>query len=125
MNDKANDVLINLINRAASGMDSAIDFSKAQLPEVIHQLMVWKAASYSLRITVSFLLLIGFVMAFKKGLALLSADTNSGPGFALLLTSGLASLFSLIYLTNSVGHALQLWLAPKVWLIEYAAQLMK
>ncbi|MFW5398104.1 hypothetical protein V2A85_00125 [Yersinia sp. 1252 StPb PI] len=126
MTDKVNvnEVLINLINRAASGVDQAIDFSKAQLPDVIHQLMVWKAVSYSLRSTVFLLLWIACFFAFKKGLALMSADKNSISAIFLLVFSGMVGPAMFVGLTSNIGDALQLWLAPKVWLIEYAAQLM-
>ncbi|CNI11337.1 hypothetical protein [Yersinia pekkanenii] len=127
MTDKANvnDVLINLINRAASGVDQAIDFSKAQLPDVIHQLMVWKAVSYSLSILVTAFLLIGCVMAFKRGLALLAEDGSSNRGFALVMSPILPAITCFIILIADIGDALQLWLAPKIWLIEYAASLVK
>ncbi|WP_019213323.1 hypothetical protein [Yersinia massiliensis] len=125
MTDKANDVLINLINRAASGVDQAIDFSKAQLPDIIHQLMVWKAVSYSLRITVFILLLIACAFFIRKSLTYLSHDKYYAIATTFTGLLAMLSIFLFVALTSNIGHALQLWLAPKVWLIEYAAQLMK
>ncbi|HHL0959085.1 TPA: hypothetical protein ACQVH3_003839 [Serratia marcescens] len=41
-----------------------------------------------------------------------------------MLPSLIVLLGLFISLCDSIGNAIQLWLAPKVWLIEYAAQLM-
>ncbi|MBS3892294.1 hypothetical protein [Serratia marcescens] len=124
MPNNANDILISLINRAASGIDQAVDFSKAQLPDVIHQLMLWKAVSYSLSICTYLLLLAACAFLIRKGVVLLQRDSNSGPGFALMLVPSVFAVFIFIFLCVRVGYAIQLWLAPKVWLIEYAAELM-
>ncbi|MEL5280834.1 hypothetical protein PTR01_21305 [Serratia bockelmannii] len=124
MQNNANDILVNLINRAASGIDQAVDFSKAQLPDVIHQLMIWKAVSYSLRIFTFLMLLTFCAFLLRKGVALLREDIRSNTGFVLTLPSLIVSLGLFIDLCGSIGSAIQLWLAPKVWLIEYAAQLM-
>lgn len=125
MPSNANDILINLINRAASGIDQAVDFSKAQLPDVIHQLLIWKAVSYSLSIGTYILLITACAFLISKGVSLLRINSDSGPGFALMLVPSVFSVFLFIFLCSHVGNAVQLWLAPKVWLIEYAAQLMK
>ncbi|HBY9737808.1 TPA: hypothetical protein MJA81_23810 [Klebsiella pneumoniae] len=50
MNEQANKILIDLLQRAASGVDAAVSFSQAQVPDIIRQLMVWKAAAYGMRI---------------------------------------------------------------------------
>ncbi|CAI1968302.1 hypothetical protein [Serratia marcescens] len=124
MPNNANDILISLINRAASGINQAVDFSKAQLPDVIHQLMIWKAVSYSLRIC-TFLMLLAFcALLLRKGVALLREDMRSNAGFVLTLPPLIISLLLFLGLCATIGNAIQLWLAPKVWLIEYAAQLM-
>lgn len=124
MPNNANDILISLINRAASGIDQAVDFSKAQLPDVIHQLMLWKAMSYSLRIGTLLILLTPCVFLLHKGIVLLREDMYSNAGFVLTVGPMAVSLFLFTGLCGTIGNAIQLWLAPKVWLIEYAAELM-
>ncbi|MDK1707013.1 hypothetical protein QOM18_01635 [Serratia marcescens] len=83
MPNNANDILISLINRAASGIDQAVDFSKAQLPDVIHQLMMWKVVSYSLRICTLLMLLTLCGFLLRKGIAILREDSRSNAGFVL------------------------------------------
>lgn len=125
MPNNANDILITLINRAASGIDQAVDFSKAQMPDVIHQLMIWKAVSYSLSIGTCLISLMICAFLLCKGIGLLRINSSSNPGFVLTLFPGVITVFLFIFLCSEIGSAIQLWLAPKVWLIEYAANLVK
>ncbi|HHL0959084.1 TPA: hypothetical protein ACQVH3_003838 [Serratia marcescens] len=82
MPNNANDIIISLINRAASGIDQAVDFSKAQLPDVIHQLIIWKAVSYSLRICTFLMLLTFCAFLLRKGVTLLREGTHSNTGLS-------------------------------------------
>ena len=50
MNEQANKILIDLLQKAANGVDAAMSFSQAQVPDIIRQLMVWKAAAYGMRV---------------------------------------------------------------------------
>jgi len=122
MNDKATDILVTLINRAAAGIDQAVEFSKVQLPEVIEQLLLWKSVSYGIGICVTLLLTVGCALAFKKGLILMRRDDDR-VGFVLFLVSLMAGVLFAALLTSYVAAALQLALAPKVWLIGYATSL--
>lgn len=46
--DKATDVLLNMVNVTIQTMSDVVEFGKQQIPEVIHQLLVWKAVSAGL-----------------------------------------------------------------------------
>lgn len=39
MNEQANKILVELLQKAANGIDAAVSFSQAQIPEVVHQLL--------------------------------------------------------------------------------------
>lgn len=41
MQEEANKILVDLLKKASDGIDSAIVFSQAQIPDVVHQLLVW------------------------------------------------------------------------------------
>ena len=41
MQEEANKILVDLLKKASDGIDSAIAFSQAQIPDVVHQLLVW------------------------------------------------------------------------------------
>lgn len=125
MSEQTNKLLAELLQKAASGLDSAVAFSQAQLPDVIHQLMYWKAASYGLRIVVMSLLLCGCVVLFRKGLEWAKDDELDGAGIISLIISCFLGIILAFLVFENTGNLLQLWLAPKIWLIEYAADLVK
>jgi hypothetical protein len=94
------------------------DFAIEQAPDVVQQLLVWK-------FTIS---LLCFVITLATPALFLAvthylAKKNNDSSFYLPNMS-----LVLLIIPVSNGHIidwLQIWLAPKVWLIEYAASLVK
>ncbi|MGP3147075.1 hypothetical protein [Serratia bockelmannii] len=125
MSEQTNKLLAELLQKAVSGLDSAVAFSQAQLPEVIHQLMYWKAASYGLRIVVMSLLFLGCVVLFRKGVGWVRGWEIEEIGFISAIASGVLGIILMFLIFDDTGNLLQLWLAPKIWLIEYAADLVR
>ncbi|OSL33845.1 hypothetical protein [Escherichia albertii] len=41
MEEQANKILIELLQKASNGIDAAVSFSQAQIPDVVHQLLLW------------------------------------------------------------------------------------
>lgn len=124
MDESTDKIVASLIQKAMDGVDQAVDFSKAQLPDVIEQLIHWKLAAYSMRIATCILIITGMYFVFKKSYEWHEGFDKESAGFFGLLFSSLISLVCLAVLIDNIGNLIQLWLAPKVWLIEYAAQLM-
>ena len=124
MNEQTDKIVASLIQKAMDGVDQAVDFSKAQLPDVIEQLMHWKLASYSFRIFTCALIIIAMLFVFRKAYQWHEGYEKEAAGFFGLVFSCVISLACFVVLLANVGNLIQLWLAPKVWLIEYAAQLM-
>ncbi|QHQ14541.1 hypothetical protein GMW39_00770 [Pectobacterium parmentieri] len=120
MNEQAQKVLADLLQKASNGIDSAVSFSQAQIPDVIHQLMIWNAVSSALAQIFCVFIIIGcFFMTIK---AWKSRDYDlifpSFIAFIIFISGGLIGLFSNF-------DWLKIWLAPKLYLIEYAANLIK
>jgi hypothetical protein len=118
--DKVTEVLLGLIQKASNGVDSAVSFSQAQLPDVINQLLIWNAVSSALTqiMCISVILTIIWLarLAYKSG-------EDDHLFFVALFggSAGLAAFFSLICNFDW----LKIWLAPKLYLLEYAASLLK
>lgn len=125
MNEQANKILVDLLQKASNGIDTAVSFSQAQLPDIIQQLMVWRAAAYGLRIFTMLLFFIACVFLFKKSLKWHESYDKEHLGFFGIVFTVLIGLFLVFGILENIGNALQLWLAPKVWLIEYASELVK
>lgn len=149
MNEQANKILIDLLQKAANGIDAAVSFSQAQIPDVIHQLLVWKFTK-SLVITLIILATIPVVVKFIRAMIKREPDgvfDNEGyswdrgkPKYKPTLIwqrdgdmSPLTIIFAagcIFYVVAAFGMIvdltwLKIWLAPKLYLIEYAASLVK
>lgn len=161
MNEQSQKILTDLLQRAVSGVDAAVSFSQAQIPDVIKQLLAWKFV-VSLLFFITFILLL-ILMAFvafrvfrgydswvsdKKSKARDCFDrreswtrySRSGsdltsnqydrimsipdtPILAYIIVGVSSFFFLLIALSNLAW--LKILLAPKLYLIEYAASLVK
>lgn len=142
VNDKAEQILTQLLERAVSGMEEAVEFSQAQIPEVIEQLLMWKFWESLIFTLIPLVFLMFFVSlfvvaarrAFKaKGLDnetpqykfWWNADGLSGIGFVVLFLLTICSLFSFIALVRETDLVwLQIAIAPKLYLLEYASSLV-
>ncbi len=70
MEDKANQALENLLDRAISGVDQAVEFSQAQIPDVVEQLLLWHATESAIFMALGILM----VVAPPAASMLLSAE---------------------------------------------------
>lgn len=59
------DVLNRLISVAIDGVEGAVEFSKAEIPEVISQLLAWKAVESALGFALGILIIVGGVILTK------------------------------------------------------------
>ena len=135
LNNNMQDALAVLINKAVGGIDAASGFLQEQIPDVIHQLLVWKMCeallSTGIFLGLSVLFSIILRLIYKKHLKEQSKSCcEREDGWdVLLMGSGifffLFEIVTCIVVFSNISTALQIWLAPKVWLIEYAARLVK
>ncbi|ENZ1769346.1 hypothetical protein ACGGZN_004559, partial [Salmonella enterica] len=146
---QANNILVELLQKASNGIDAAVSFSQTQLPDVVHQLLLWNMVD-SLIKTLIAILTIPLVFRFMKKQCqrveigkicdegyswergnpkyrqTMVWDSKGEINFLILPLSGVLimwGLFIIATVTNMVW--LKIWLAPKLYLIEYAASLIK
>lgn len=115
--DIGKQALVELINRSFSAVDAVVAFTKEQLPDVIYQLLLWKAVQ-------SFLWFVFCVAVIVVSCIITKKHAKSTNGFSWF-PCGVASFLSLIILAKAGMDWLQIWLAPKLYLLEYASQLVK
>lgn len=125
MSDKANDILIQLVNKAVSGIDAAVQFSQAQIPDVIQQLLQWKFTSSLIIQVAAIIIVVGYVLLLPKAIRQLDEGKGSFDvlAMAFLILGGLVSIVLFMAFTLNFDW-LKIWIAPKVYLIEYAASLV-
>ncbi|EFO0320370.1 hypothetical protein [Escherichia albertii] len=149
MEEQANKILIELLQKASNGIDAAVSFSQAQIPDVVHQLLLWNMVD-SLIKTLIAILTIPLVFWFMKkqyqkveiGIfdnegwlwekgkpkykPTMIWESNGEISFLILPLAAVFVLwvsFIIAVVTNMTW--LKIWLAPKLYLIEYAASLVK
>lgn len=128
MNEQLQTILLNLVQRSITALDSGAEFLASEIPEVIQQLLVWKAIE-SFIWFIFILFLSGMVIYYGgiKGFQLARFHQESSDGlsyglwgvlFALAFAATIPSLFYQM-------DWLQILVAPKLYLLEYAAELVK
>lgn len=144
--ERAEQVLVGLLERAVQGVDAAVEFSQAEIPEVITQLLVWHFAENFISFVVA-LLLYAFsiwyvVWIFKqrpeaigeekdhwgdpvtryKRSFWFDRDGDSTGAHAIALAAVIPIMLASIVMNITW---LKIWVAPKLYLLEYGASLLK
>lgn len=120
MNEQANKILVELLQKASGGIDAAVSFSQQQIPDVINQLLVWNAVSSALGQIIGIITILApLIFSFKKWDFIYRNDLEA----FMFLHVVTIPLGALVIACNF--DWLKIWLAPKLYLIEYAASLVK
>ena len=134
MNNQLQQAMVEIINKTVNSMDSSVNFMEAQLPDVIKQVLMFHIINGVV------FGLIGIICIVLPIVIIIKAAKKKKEGFwykkyfgKLVLTrQGVATFATLsciaVYGICTVGSlmtALQIWVAPKLWLMEYAANLVK
>ncbi|EOI3556453.1 hypothetical protein ACMSZQ_002773 [Cronobacter dublinensis] len=128
MNEQANKILVELLQKASNGIDAAVSFSQAQVPDVVKQLLLWNSVSSALFQIFVIAFLAFYAWSSVKALNKLNngALDEIGDGLCVvwMVFGGIASLILFVGFWMNFDW-LKIWLAPKLYLIEYAASLVK
>jgi hypothetical protein len=105
-----------------NGVLSAKDFMLAELPDVVQQLLLWKFYYHLSHVILGFLFVALVFFIRYKCSTLESWNPRTDDLFSYVVAT-VVSFFTILITFNLTW--LQVWLAPKVYLIEYAASLAK
>jgi len=137
MNEQLQQALAALLNKTVAGVEAGASFLQTELPDVIQQLLTWKLASSILTAiicAISIALIFVTFKAINRGVKSeqgLWHDYDSPfnglsfCGFLFYILGSVGCIPLAFELFSNAGVALQIWLAPKIYLIEYAASLAK
>ena len=119
--------LVELLSKLNNGIDNSILFTQEHLPDVIQELLMWYAIKSGLLclLGIAFVItwvlldikLFKFVRTRDDETELLIGYIGIGSFIRIMGLCGLESLISFDWL--------QILIAPKLWIIEYTAQLVK
>lgn len=115
---------IEVIQQTQASVQAGVSFLKQEIPDVVRQLLLFNIVFKAAAVAGSILLAIS--IACYWWWVIRREDPMEGyyvPGGAIYtMVAGFTS-FGLFF--SNVEDLFKLWLAPKVWLIEYAASLVK
>lgn len=136
MNEQLQQALAQVIEKATDGVQSGVSFLSAELPDVIHQLLMWKMIESLILCAGGIIFTVGAIRWFAKNSgigkevgtkykATLTHDERGdiAPWIPVLIIP-LVSIVVIASITINITW-LKIWIAPKVYLIEYAASLVK
>ena len=125
MNETLQKAVAVMIEKAISGIDTAANFLAAEIPDVIHQLLMWNLTYSFLKASLCFAIVVAIVYFAYHGEKKLHAEGDHGSKGLPTFVAAVLIVGPFCGLCSSVTEALKIWIAPKVWLIEYAAELVK
>ena len=131
MNDELQNKLAEVLGGIAEGVTQAKDFAVEQLPDVAQQYimfgMVWETVAFVVLVTIS----VVFALVFKSGWCW-HKEINAKPGFhddvgafMVMLCSGIAFAFAVMGTLVQLKTVLLVWFAPKLYLLQGIAGLVK
>lgn len=121
MNDQLQQALLAVLQSTVDAATAAKNFLVAEVPDVIHQLLVWKALQSGIWFSISMLFLaIALWSIFRAWRRFVIEEMDPAMGYAILgVLTGVTALCCLDLAW------LQILVAPKIYLIEYAAHLAR
>lgn len=119
--------LAAIITKATDGITEGINFLSVQIPDVLHQLLVYKFTVSLVENILSgiFILTMGIIAFLTYKIAVKAIDRTEGFSLFLWIISLLFTVLPSILCSRFNLVWLQIWLSPKLYLIEYAASLVK
>ena len=116
-------VLVDSIQKTQEGIGMAVDFAVDQAPDVIQQMLYWHATSSFLSMLLSIIVLCISIKLFLKANHEKWYVDDEDSWLSVCIGGAAASFISVIVICNNMDW-LQILIAPKLWLIEYAASLV-
>lgn len=137
--DALQNAAANVLMTALHAAEAGGEWLKGQIPDVLHQLLVWSAAQDGFNMVLCAALVVACLKFFlwqKATCAKEKAtygefdyfDMESPDGQPLWLFACLLAIVLMVVggicFVNSAEDLLEIWLAPKVWLLDYAHHLL-
>lgn len=120
--------LLEVIQKAQNKIDNGVSLASQQLPDVVEQLLRWSLYRSILTILICGLLFIGLYIWYKKlprDDGKLDVYHHDGLIQTFYITAFILTALNLICIIDAFYNILQILITPKVWLIEYVANLFK
>ncbi len=115
-----------LLKIIADNLEQGKEFVVEQAPDVLQQLILWQKVESLLALCFcACLFLIGTLVFYKNIKIINKAKTIDDVASSVIIVtlSGVVSIFSFVFIPVTIQAYLVVWIAPKVFIIEYLAGL--
>ncbi len=124
MNENLQSAIEQLITKTLEGVDTSVDFLQAELPEYVYQLLLWYGVYNFILFFTSITILANIFYFMPKIWEKVISSENKD--FLIGCSGIIASIVGIAFVSIQMNLTwLQIWIAPKVWLVEYASRLVK
>lgn len=144
MNEQLQQALVTIITKATEGVEASVSFLSSEVPDVVSQLIIWKIASNSMTVAFCLGLFLLGCWVFKKTFVHPQCEgffwekkhqpryyegedqyEITVPAVLIVFVSAIICIILFFTFLGSTYELLQLIIAPKIYLIEYASNLVK
>ena len=132
MNEQLQEALALLIGKTTNGIEAGAEFLTNEIPDVVQQLLLWYGVQSAIVAVLGVILL--YLSIFFLNKMILPKDKDNSVlhdsyGFSELgIATTIASVLGLFIgfpMSMQILETIQIYIAPKIWLIEYVANLAK
>jgi len=122
MNEKLEKALTTLIEKALNGIDAAGDFMAGEIPDVVNQILIWHCVESFIWFAVPLSFSVGIQVVLWKNREDISRILSNGAEILYIPVVG-TPIFLLLGSLSSIDW-LKILIAPKLYLLEYAAKIV-
>jgi hypothetical protein len=124
MNEQLQQAVAELIAKSISTAEKAGQFIMSEMPDVIEQVMVWSVVWSLIWFFCGVFIVILTVYGNYRLYVWANSDRGDTDDMVFMLLTILPVIAGIGLCANNFDW-LKIWIAPKMWLIEYAAKLVK
>ena len=124
MNEQLQEQAGEILELLKVGIEKGGAFAGEQLPDVARQLILFRRAACSMWLAIGIAALIGGIWLFRA-ISKWQRDNEVCDDCGLITMPAIISLFGFLAVVCSGTGLLKLWLAPKLYLLEYIGKIMK
>jgi|TARA_R110000851_G_scaffold87200_1_gene190038 hypothetical protein len=120
MNDQLQSAVTGLIEKTMKGVDASQDFLTAEIPDFLTQLLLWYGVYMGIKASIAVILFTFAIYLGRKVYSLLQDQEFQDLHVWLIVLSFISTVAGSVLMNLTW---LKIMIAPKVWLVEYAATL--
>ena len=130
MNEQAKEILAQMLQRVLDGVDTVSEFAAQEVPIVVEQLLMWHMVESFIRGSLGLAMAVGYYFLITR-VAKPCAEKELQMSADRFGTFPVTFFASIVYppitfiLLSDWLTVVKIWIAPKLYLLEYGASLVK